>query len=271
MNMTGSYCEAAMTAESALDFPESDGFALVVGGSGGIGRAICEKLAEAGANVALTYRTNEEAAKDIEQCVQSYGRKAASFSFAMEDSTSVGRVCKQMISELGHIHTVINAAGSHISMNFIGDIEPEEFRQVMEADTNGFFNLVHAILPHMREKGGSFVTISTTGLLRWPTKDALSVIPKAAIDAIMTGIAREEGRSGIRANTVALGLIDAGLFRKFVGVAYDEAYIKAAIKNSALKRLGTAEEVAEAVLFFASNRARFVTGQTLTLDGGYSL
>ena len=60
-------------------------------------------------------------------------------------------------------------------------------------------------------------------------------------------------------------------FESFVGVAYDEAYIKAAIKNSALKRLGTAEEVAEAVLFFASNRARFVTGQTLTLDGGYSL
>ncbi|MFT6008643.1 MAG: NAD(P)-dependent dehydrogenase (short-subunit alcohol dehydrogenase family), partial [Parasphingorhabdus sp.] len=95
--------------------------------------------------------------------------------------------------------------------------------------------------------------------------------PKAANDAIITGIAREEGRNGIRANSVALGLIDAGLFRKLKGTAYDDRYIDAAVRNSALKRLGTAEEVAQAVLFFASERARFVTGQTLVLDGGYSL
>lgn len=263
---------AAGTDETGtIDFPDTEGFALVIGGSGGIGRAICEKLAEAGANVALTYRTNEVAAREIAQSVESVGRQAACYALAMEKPGEVDHVCKQMIDDLGRIHTVVNAAGSHISMKFVGDIEPEEFRDVMAADTNGFFNLVHTLLPHMREKGGSFVTIGTTGLLRWPTKDALSVIPKAAIDALMTGIAREEGRNAIRANSVALGLIDAGLFRKLVGVAYDETYIQAALRNSALKRLGTAEEVAEAVVFFASNRARFVTGQTLTLDGGYSL
>ena len=254
-----------------LDFPEQDGVALVIGGSGGIGRAICEKLAEAGSDVVLTYRSNRKAADEIIAAIADRGQTGSAYPMTLEDPDAVASTCEEIIAHCGRIHTVVNASGSHIAMKFIGDLEPEEFRQVMNADTNGFFNVVHAILPHMREKGGSFVAISTTGLFRWPTKDALSVIPKAANDALMTGIAREEGRSNIRANTVALGLIDAGLFRKLKGVAYDDRYIEAAKRNSALKRLGTAEEVAEAVLFFASYRARFVTGQTLTLDGGFSL
>jgi len=269
--MTTANTQANKMVSAVPDFPENDGVALVIGGSGGIGRAICEKLAQAGADVVLTYRSNKAAADEVVEKIHQYGRSAASLALAMEDAANVAEVCDAIITEHGRIHTVVNAAGSHISMRFIGDIDPREFKRVLDADTNGFFNLIHALLPHMRPKGGSFVTISTTGLLRWPSKDALSVVPKAAIDALMTGIAREEGRNGIRTNTVALGLIDAGLFRKLIGVAYDDKYIEAAIRNSALKRLGTAEEVAEAVLFFASHRARFVTGQTLTLDGGYSL
>ncbi|WP_417320982.1 SDR family NAD(P)-dependent oxidoreductase [Emcibacter sp.] len=253
------------------DFPDQDGIALVIGGSGGIGQAICEKLAQGGTDIVFTYRTNKEAADKVISTVAKYGRKASAYPMALENGTEVAEICKDIIAKFGRIHTVVNASGSHIDMKFIGDIDRDEFSRVMNADTNGFFNVVHAVLGHMREKGGSFVAISTTGLLRWPNKDALSVIPKAANDALMTGIAREEGRNQIRANTVALGLIDAGLFRKLIGTAYDEKYIEAAKRNSALKRLGTAEEVAEAVLFFASHRASFVTGQTLTLDGGYSL
>lgn len=256
---------------ASSDFPVDNGVALVIGGSGGIGRAICAKLAAAGTDVVLTYRTNKAAADAAAATVRDHGRTATAYAMSVEDSAEVIAVCGEMIANHHRIHTVVNAAGSHISMKHIGDIGPSEFKQVLDADTNGFFNVVHALLPHMRQSGGSFITISTTGLLRWPAKDALSVIPKAAIGALMTGIAREEGRNGIRANRVALGLIDAGLFRKLIGVAYDDKYIEAAIRNSALKRLGTADEVAEAVLFFASHRARFVTGQTLTLDGGYSL
>lgn len=256
---------------ASSDFPVDGGVALVIGGSGGIGRAICAKLAEAGTDVVLTYRTDKTAAEAAATTVRDHGRTATTYALSVENSHEVDAVCAEIISRHERIHTVVNAAGSHIAMKYIGDIGPGEFKQVLDADTNGFFNVVHALLPHMRQSGGSFVTISTTGLFRWPAKDALSVIPKAAIDALMTGIAREEGRNGIRANTVALGLIDAGLFRKMIGVAYDDKYIEAAIRNSALKRLGTAEEVAEAVLFFASHRARFITGQTLTLDGGYSL
>ncbi|MCG8527304.1 MAG: SDR family oxidoreductase, partial [Opitutales bacterium] len=158
-----------------------------------------------------------------------------------------------------------------IPMLFINQLSTEQWREVMNNDANGFFNIVHASLPHLRQQGGSYVVISTTGLKRWPTRDVLSVAPKAAIDALVTGIAREEGKFGIRANTVALGLIDAGLFQRLRGTEYSEEYVEAAIRNSSLKRLGTADEVADSVVFFASDRARFVTGQTLVLDGGFSL
>lgn len=255
---------------TARDFP-AEGVALVVGGSGGIGRAICAKLAESGADVALTYRSNKKAANAVALEVAKTGQKATCYALSAEDAGSVAGTIADIIAAHGRIHTLVNAAGAHIAMKFVGDVSGEEFRDVMNTDVNGFFNVMQAVLPHMREQGGSFVTISTTGLFRWPAKDVLSVAPKAAIDALITGIAREEGRNNIRANTVALGLIDAGLFQKMVGVYYDDRYVEAAVRNTALKRLGTAEEVAEAVTFFASHRARYVTGQTLVLDGGFSL
>lgn len=255
---------------TARDFPD-EGVALVVGGSGGIGRAICAKLAESGADVALTYRNNKKAADAVAVEIGKIGRKAACYALSAEHEGSVAEAVADIIAAHGRVHTLVNAAGAHIAMKYVGDVTGEEFRNVMNNDVNGFFNVMQAVLPHMRAQGGSFVTISTTGLFRWPAKDVLSVAPKAAIDALMTGVAREEGRNNIRANTVALGLIDAGLFQKMVGVYYDDQYIKAAVRNTALKRLGTADEVAEAVTFFASHRARYVTGQTLVLDGGFSL
>lgn len=256
---------------ASVDFPDQDGAALVIGGSGGIGRAICAKLAAAGSDVALTYRSNPTAAGEVVAEVVAQGRQALAVPMALEDVEAVQAGFGQVLERFGRVHTVIDAAGSHIPMKFISALSPGEFAQVMDADANGFFNLVHVTLPHLRKQGGSYVVLTTAGLLRWASKDALSVVPKAAIQALVTGIAREEGRHGIRANAVALGLIDAGLFRKLKGTAYDDTYIQAAIRNSALKRLGEADEVAEAVLFFASHRARFITGQTLTLDGGYSL
>ncbi len=257
-----------MPISSGLE--SKDGVALVVGGSGGIGEAICLKLAEAGADVAFTYRSNEAKAKDIAGKVTDRGREASFYSLAIDDEHQVEEFFQKLISDHGSVHTVINATGAHITMPWISQLTPREWRAVMDSDANGFFNIVHYSLPHMRKSGGSYVTISTAGLKRWPTRDVLSVAPKAAIDALMTGIAKEEGRFGIRANTVALGLIDAGLFQKLAD-HYDDRYMTAAIQNSALKRLGTADEVADAVVFFASDRACFVTGQTLTLDGGFSL
>jgi NAD(P)-dependent dehydrogenase (short-subunit alcohol dehydrogenase family) len=126
--------------------------------------------------------------------------------------------------------------------------------------------------PPCESGAGSFVYISSAGLKRFPAGDVLSVAPKGAIEALLRGIAKEEGRFGIRANSVALGVIDAGMFPRLVerGELSNE-WVDAAKRNAALRRFGTAVEVAEAVAFLASRRASYITGQTLLLDGGYTL
>lgn len=253
------------------DFPQREGAALVVGGSGGIGAAICARLAAAGSDVVITYRSNGAAAKQAAKEAECYGRAAHIYPVNVTDHGNVQELFDAVARNHGPVHSIINATGANIAMHFLGEVPPDEMRTVLDVEVNGFFNIVSASLPHMRKNGGSYVTLSTAGLSRWPSKDALSVVPKAAVRAIIAGIAKEEGRFGIRANIVALGLINAGIFQRLADTFYDEKYMQAAIKNSALKRIGTAEEVAEAVVFFASHRARFVTGQTLTLDGGYSL
>ncbi len=242
----------------------------MIGGSGGIGQAICSKLAEAGSDVAFTYRSNEATARKIADKIDQLGQAVSAHQLEIDDEKQVEEFFRDLVSTYDGIHTVVNASGASISMPWISELKPEEWRSVMNSDANGFFNIVHYSLPHLRENGGSYVTISTAGLKRWPTRDVLSVAPKAAIDALMTGIAQEEGRFGIRANTVALGLIDAGLFQRLAD-HYDDTYMKAVFQNSALKRLGSADEVADAVVFLASDRASYVTGQTLVLDGGFSL
>ncbi len=248
-----------------------DGVAVVIGGSGGIGSAICTALAEAGTDVVLTYRSNIASALSVVDAVAAAGQTADCHQLAIESASDVAAFFLRIAREHTRIHTVVNASGALIPMSYIGDLHPEKFSEIMNSDANGFFNLVHASLPHLRKQGGSYVQIGTVGMFRWPTRDIMSVAPKAAIDAVMTGIAREEGRNGIRANTVALGLINAGMALRFKGNAYDDNYWEAAVKNTALKRLGTAAEVADAVVFLASNRAAYLTGQTLVLDGGFSL
>jgi len=257
-------------SEVRREFP--DGAALVVGGSGGIGRAICEGLARAGTDVVLTYRGNAEAAQQTVDAVVALGRRAQALPLSLQDEAATATVIDAVASTYGRLHTVVNAAGSSIPMRFIGELQPSEFREIIEADLGGFFNLVHAALPPMRDGGGgAIVAISSVGVRRWPARDILSVAPKASIEALIRGVSHEEGRSNIRAHSVQLGVIEAGMFLRLQGEDFDAEWVTAARNNTALKRFGTAEEVADAVVFLASDRARYLTGQALVVDGGYSL
>ncbi len=265
-----------MTAEASrprpgprADFPA--GAAVVIGGSGGIGSAICTGLAAAGASIELTYLENQVAAARVADEIRQSGGEAHISRLALEDRSAVMQFFAGVRQRHGRIHTVVNATGASISLCYVSKIDPDEWEEVFRSDVNGFFNVVNASLEYLREHGGSYVTLSTAGLVRWPMKDVLSVAPKAAIQALVTGIAREEGRHGVRANSVALGLIDAGLFLRLRNAGFDDQYMHAALGNMALKRLGTADEVADSVVFLASDRARYVTGQTIVLDGGFSL
>lgn len=255
---------------SINDFPE--GVALVIGGSGGQGAAICEAFARAGSDIVLTYHRNEQRAREVVERVQALGRQAEMVQLSIGDAQQVKTVIDKVASAK-RIHTVVVGAGSDIKQPFIRDITPEDWKAVVDADVNGFFNIVHYSLPYLKQAGGgSYVHISSAGLHRWPERDALSVAPKASIEWLIKGIAKEEGRFGIRANSVAIGVIDAGIFHRLwsEGV-FDEPWKEAVQAGLCVKRWGTAEEVAHATVFLASNQAAYTTGQILSVDGGYGV
>ncbi len=249
------------------------GAALVVGGSGGVGRIIAETLAKRGSDVALTYRGNEVRAEKAAEAIRALGRKASVHRVDVGDVETVRNAAAELLDVHGSLHTVVHAAGSAIDQPYVSQVTPETWKQVMDADVNGFFHVLHATLAPLKEAGGgSYVYVSSAGLNRYPPGDVLSVAPKGAVEALLRAVAREEGRFNIRANAVQLGIIDAGMFHDLVARGeLDDRYLDAARRNIALRRWGKAEEVAEAVAFLASRRASYITGQSIALDGGYSV
>ena len=247
-----------------------DGVAVVFGGSGGIGRAICERLAEHGTDVALSYRSNEDAAASACAAVQAAGRRALSAAVDLGDRGSVRGFLTRSASELGPVHTVVFAAGTDIPMVHVAEIDEHNWARTIDGELSGFYRVVEGALPLMRERGGSLVALTSAGVRRHPPRDVLSTVPKAGMEALIRAIAREEGRHGIRANAVALGVVDAGHFHKVTEELTPE-FIEAITRNTAVRRIGTAREAADAVVFLASLLSGYTTGQSLAVDGGYSV
>jgi NAD(P)-dependent dehydrogenase (short-subunit alcohol dehydrogenase family) len=258
-----------MSIKNTFNFPS--GAAFVIGGSGGIGKEICLHFAANNVPVIFTYHNNKDSADKLIEEISSLGSSGEAIQLSLENRQDVITCFEKFKAENKKIHTIVNAAGSNIKMEWIGNLDFKDWDEIMHADSTGFFNLVKSSLPWMRECQGSYIAITSIGLSRWPTRDVLSVAPKSTIDALITGIAREEGKHGIRANSVQLGIIEAGIFLRIKGKDYSDEYIDAAIKNTALKRLGRAEDVANAVIFLASENASYITGQALYLDGGFRI
>ncbi|MFC7050051.1 SDR family NAD(P)-dependent oxidoreductase [Emcibacter nanhaiensis] len=251
-------------------FPQ--GVAVVIGGSGGAGREICIKLAQAGTDILFTYNSNKRRADELAAELAGTGVRVACDQLDVRNEGSVAAFFSRASEDFGRIHTVVMAAGYNIPQLLIGELTTELWRDVIDQDLNGFFNILHHSLPAMRREGGSYVHISSAGLLKWPEKDVLSVAPKAAIESLIQGVAKEEGKNNIRANSVLLGVIETGIFLRLrdEGV-FDQAWTDAVISGLALKHFGKPEDVAEAVLYLASDRASYVTGQTISVAGGYGI
>lgn len=152
------------------------------------------------------------------------------------------------------------------------DTTAAQWRNAVDVEVHGFFAAAQAAVHHMRETGGSVIHLGSAGDLSWPDKDVLSVAPKAANESLIKAIAREEGKNGIRANSVLVGVIEAGMFLELSkqGV-FDDVWTAEVQKNLALKRWGQAEEIGYAVVFLASKKAAYITGQQLSVAGGYGL
>jgi 3-oxoacyl-[acyl-carrier protein] reductase len=250
-----------------------DGAVLAVGGSGGVGQAVCLEFARAGSDVAITYHKNKDAAEGVAAKIKALGRKATVHQLTIGDADRVDAVVAEAAAAHRRLHTIVVGAGSFTTQVLISEMTREQWQTVVNQDLNGFYNLVRATLPRLKEwGGGSYVHLGSAGHLSWPHRDVMSVAPKAAIEALITGIAKEEGRYKIRANTVLLGVIEAGMFVELTkqGV-FDAHWVEEVQKGLALKRWGQPEEIGHAAVFLASDRAAYVTGQRIAVAGGYGL
>lgn len=253
------------------DFPT--GATIVFGGSGGIGRGVAVEFARAGSDVAIVYRSKQDVAEAAAAEIRALGRKASIHRADVRNRAEVQTAFAEAIAAHGRLHTVVWGAGPVVPQVRIADWTEEMFRTSMEIEAFGFNNAVHAALPHMRESGGgSFVHLGSAGHDWWPALDGLSVGPKACNEALIKGIAKEEGRHEIRANSILVGVIDAGQFQvgKDAGTFTSEweAAVKAMLP---LARWGSTRDIGQAAVFFASARANYVTGQTISVSGGFGV
>ena len=252
---------------------DGKGTALVVGGSGGIGQGVCATLAREGWDIAITYRTGKSRAEVAAQAVRGLGRRAETFALDLSQAESAPGLIAAVIAEFGALDSLIYVAGPLVRLTHISKTDPALMEAHLIQDAMGFFRLAHAALPALRHSQGSIVACHSAAQYRYAPADGLSVIPKAAVTATMKGIAKEEGRFGVRANGVAIGLIEAGQHQALSAVGdITDTYLTAAAKATPLRRPGTPEDIGQAIAFFADKaRSGFVTGQIISVDGGYSV
>ncbi|KKC06739.1 SDR family NAD(P)-dependent oxidoreductase [Mycobacterium nebraskense] len=242
--------------------------ALVAGGSGGIGSAICRALARDGFDVALTYRRDAEAAERTAEAVRNVGAKAWVHQVDLTDADAAAA----LVRGVPGLDTVIYAAGPSIPMDYTVQITSQQFAHQLWADAAACFNLLQPAIERLRASRGSIVALVTTALLRYATRDLLSAAPKAAVEQLVRAIAAEEAKNGVRANCVGVGVIAAGVLEDLIDSGdYHEKALEAARRAIPMRRFGSPEELADVVAFLAGPRSAYVTGQTLRVDGGYSV
>ena len=235
--------------------------ALVTGGSRGIGAGIAKRLAEDGANVAITYTKGAEAAAAVVKDIEKAGKKAIAIQADAGDAKAVRAAVEKTVATLGGIDVLVNNAGTAFPKRF-EDATQEELDRVIDINLRGTLVATQAALKHMRN-GGRIIMIGSCVGERMMTPGLVSYsATKGAVKMFTQGLSREVGDRAITVNNVQPGPIDTDLNP----AAGDWAVPQKAI--TALKRFGTVDEVTALVSFIAGPEATYITGANLTVDGG---
>ena len=237
--------------------------AIITGATRGIGRGIAIEFAKHGANVAFTYNSSVDAALALEQELNNLGVKARGYQSNAAEFDKAQELAKEVITEFGRIDVLINNAGI-TKDNLLLRISEEDFDQVIKVNLKSVFNLTKAVIrPMMKHRAGSIINMSSVVGLKGNAGQANYAASKAGIIGFSKSVALELGSRNIRSNVIAPGFIETEMTAKL-----DEAIVQGWRDGIPLKRGGTPEDIANACVFLASDLSSYITGQTLSVDGG---
>lgn len=229
---------------------------LVTGGSRGIGRAICEAFAKAGANVALTYSGNSNAAAETVELLEKEGVKAKAYICQVEDSASVDSAVTESVKDFGNIDILVNNAGINCDKLLIS-MKEEDFDRVVAVDLKGAYNTIRKIAPMMvRKRTGKIINVTSIAGLDGNAGQVNYSAAKAGLVGLTKSAAKELASRNICVNAIAPGFVSTDMT-----VGLEEA-----AKAVPLGRMGRPEEIAALAVFLAN--ADYITGEVIRIDGG---
>ena len=238
--------------------------AIVTGGSGGIGSAVCRKLAQAGHLTAICYSKGEKQARQTAEKLTAQGLTAAAFHCDITSLESIETCLEKIDRKFGQIELLVNNAGS-AEIGLFTELSDERLCELMNVDLLGHMRLTKAVLPQMISRHeGNIINISSVWGEAGASCEVAYSAAKAGIIGFTKALAKECAPSGVRVNCVSCGLIDTQMN---AGLSADD--LRAVIDEIPLSRIGTPDEVASAVQFLAESGSSYITGQVIRVDGAW--